>query len=304
MSTGNTHRAEICIDKLYSPDGPTGRLGLVEFRAFEMPPHARMSLVQHPLLRALIKLVPGASPTSGRPDPLGHRAARPVHAAPLRLAPDLEDVIADLPARAPGLPLESDWFAPHFEFRFPTYGQRRPPRRSPGAAPCARAVACTGRAGRDRRHPRGLSIPRSSGCRSAVRRHQHRTAPRSPATATGSPCTGPPSKTASSSPGCAILAWQPPSCPAPDHPASTRRWSSISTTLGRNARSAAAPITSPIRAGANYDTFPVNAYEAESRRLARFLPFGHTPGPRWAPPPERRHAEFPFTLDLRRAAGV
>ena len=123
--TGNTHRAEICIDKLFSPDGPTGRLGLVEFRSFEMPPHARMSLAQQLLIRALVAHVLGEA-LSADAGALGHRAARPLHAAALSVDGLRRDHFR---LQGAGLPIELSWFEPHLEFRFPQCGDRQCGRR-------------------------------------------------------------------------------------------------------------------------------------------------------------------------------
>jgi uncharacterized protein (DUF2126 family)/transglutaminase-like putative cysteine protease len=289
--TGNTHRAEFCIDKLYSPDSSTGRLGLLEMRAFEMPPHSRMSLVQQLLLRSLVARF-WREPYAPRRLTRWGTALHDRYLLPHFILEDFTDVIEE--QKAAGFALQLDWFSPHFEFRFPKLGD----------------VAWRGAVVELRQALEPWHVMGEEGAPGGTARYVDSSLERVEVKVAGlAPdryvltCNGraiplrPTGRDGEFVAGVRYRAWQP--------------WSALHPTIGIHS-----PLTFDIvdtwikrseggfqyhvvhPGGRSHETFPVNAYEAESRRLARFFRIGHTPGPMKVEPAGFGD-EFPFTLDLR-----
>ncbi len=297
--TGNTHRSEFCIDKLYSPEGPTGRLGLLELRAFEMPPHARMSIAQKLLMRALVTRFwrqPYRAPATRWGTQLHDRFMLPAW-----VQADFADVMRDM--REAGFAFDDAWFAPHFEFRFPFVGDVQllgmqlelrnalEPWHVMGEESAGGATARYVDSSLERLQ---LRVTGFNDSRYALTCNGQ-ALPLQPLGTEGEYACGVPFK-----------AWNPWSALHPTiQPHGPLVFDVFDTWNGRSVGGCRYHVAHP--GGRSYDSFPINAYEAESRRLARFAPMGHTAGRAAAPPaalalPGSR--EFPCTLDLRRTTAV
>ncbi len=289
--TGNTHRAEICIDKLYSPDSATGRLGLVELRGFEMPPHAQMSLVTQLLVRCLIAFFwrnPYREPLIRWDTAIHDRFMLPHF-----LKRDLTAVLFAL--QEDGWAWEENWFAPHYEFRFPFIGEVA----YSGASICLRSaiepwyVLGEEPGGGGTVRYVDSSVERLEVQVQGLDLDRHKVLcnriilPLQPTGEAGTYVAG-----------VRYRAWWPPSCLHPTIPLHTPLVFDVwDIRAGRTIGGCTYHVAHP--GGRNYETFPINALEAEGRRVARFFPYGHTPG-RITPMIPRENPEFPSTLDLRR----
>ena len=293
--TGNTHRSEFCIDKMYSPDSQTGRLGLLELRAFEMPPHAQMSIVQQLLIRALIARFwdkPYLAPATRWGTELHDRCLLPTF-----IKMDFADIIEEM--QSLGYDFKAEWFAPHLEFRFPLIGQVQ-----------TMGTEITLRNALEPWHVMGEENASGATARyvdSSIERLEVRITglnqSRYAITCNGAPLPLKPTGVAGEYiAGVRYKAWNPPSSLHPSigvHAPLT--FDLIDTWMKRSVGGCQYHVAHP--GGLNYDTFPINAYEAESRRLSRFFRMGHTPGTIEGIQANINLAvsqEFPFTLDMRR----
>ena len=310
--TGNTHRSEFCIDKLYSPDSSSGRLGILELRAFEMPPHKQMSLVQMLLIRALVAWF--------WKKPYKHELVRwgtELHdkfMLPHYVRQDIKDVVEGL--NSAGYPFQEDWFAPFLEFRFPHYGRIR-----------VQDIELEVRMGIEPWHVLGEEVTGSGTARyvdSSLERVQVKLSGLN-GTRYVLLCNGnrvPLRETGVKGEwvcGIRYRAWQPPSALHPtigvDIPLT---FDLVDTWNSRSIGGCTYYVSHP--GGRGYDTFPVNSYEAESRRVSRFGTLTHTQDVLPArpyltliehyieqnrlpfsidPPPLELNKEYPYTLDLR-----
>ncbi len=318
--TGNTHRAEFCIDKLYSPDSASGRLGLVEFRGFEMPPHERMSMMQMLLLRSLLVWFwrqPYHKPLVRWGTELHDKFLLPDY-----VKQDIASVCKDL--QQAGFNFHLSWFEPFFEFRFPRCGVRQ-----------IDNIEMELRTAIEPWHVLGEESSSSGTSRyvdSSLERVQIKVkglvGDRYIVTCNGRrvPMRSVTEKGAMVA-GIRYRAWQPSSALHPTigihAPLVFDIYDSWS---GRSLGGFTYHVSHP--GGRSFATFPVNAFEAEGRRLARFWDHGHSPNTQhqinqhkeasWhpsqmqykvehhqpivdfvIPAEENINAEYPHTLDLR-----
>ena len=315
--TGNTHRAEFCIDKLYSPDSAAGRLGIVEFRGFEMPPHARMSLMQMLLLRTLLVWF--------WRQPYHKRLVRwgtELHdkfLLPHFVQQDIAEICNDL--NQAGFDIKLDYFSPFLEFRFPICGRREiegmqfelrnaiEPWHVLGEESTAGGTSRYVDSSLERVE---LKVTNMASERYVVTCNQRRV-PLKPTSVKGELVAG-----------IRFRAWQPASALHPTIGVHAPLVFDVyDTWAGRSIGGFTYHVSHP--GGRNFETIPVNGLEAEGRRIARYWDIGHTPAKTgehtraWSPthatyqftehsgnsdyqvpPEERQNADYPNTLDLRR----
>ena len=311
--TGNTHRSEFSIDKLYSPDSMNGRLGLLEFRAFDMPPHAQMSLVQMLLLRSLLAWF-WETPYEGKLIRWG-TALHDRFLMPHYVNADLLDVCEQL--KRAGFAFDFGWLAPFAEFRFPRYGTA-----------LIKNMELELRMAIEPWHVLGEELASSGTARyvdSSVERVQVKirglTEGRYILTCNGHKL--PLQSTGTHGEYVAAVryqAWQPPSSLHPTIAVQAPLvFDVVDTLMERAIGGCTYHVVHP--GGRSYDDVPVNANVAEARRVSRFWDYGHTPGVSYlatTPAPIQRlfnpvgndevlwtgsetlNPEYPHTLDLRR----